>query len=261
MKKISNRVLRNIFCICLCILTFVSLIPMSAKADLIVEPENRFYFRHKKDCEFWNRTCIAREETVKWKSPNSSLEKGILKKEAEVYITVVYTDEKGLKWGLVENGDDWVLMADMDLIYESDEFLADHWNEITEAAQPKTFPEGTKMIVWTYPESGAIRDADWTTPKDLDITTIYTDAEGREWGYVSYFLGNRELWFCLSDLENETIPGTQKQQLVPAQVVDEALRTEALQHKPLNVWMLVIPVLLVVSISGILLLCLSKKKR
>ena len=35
---------------------------------------------------------------------------------------------------------------------------------------------------------------------------IFTDDEGRDWGYVSYFYGFRDFWVCLNDPSNPNIP-------------------------------------------------------
>ena len=258
-----NRWLGKLLCTGLCMLAFAFLLPMSARADAIFEPQNQFYLRHQEDCEYLNRTCTAREDTVLWKTPNSAFEKGVLEKGEPVYVSVVYTDKKGLKWGLTDGEDVWVLLADMDLTYGSEEFLAEYWNDI-KVKDPVEIPAGTKVVLWTYPQSGVTRGPDGgvrTFSTALSIEPYYTDPSGREWGYSAYFQGERDLWICLSDMENEKIPGAQEEEPVPAQELTEELRKELPQSRPLKLWMIVLPVLLVAGVSGILLWQMFGKRK
>lgn len=66
-------------------------------------------------------------------------------------------------------------------------------------------PEGVKkLVLWHYPGSGQVtRVIDVVCPRDLE--QCYRDSEGRYWGYVSYIVGYKQNWVCLSDPTNESL--------------------------------------------------------
>ena len=52
---------------------------------------------------------------------------------------------------------------------------------------------------------------------ELTLSPIYVDEEGREWGHTGYFYGDRNVWFCISDLENPNLAGEDHEpELYPA---------------------------------------------
>lgn len=62
-----------------------------------------------------------------------------------------------------------------------------------------------KLVLWRYPGSGQVtRVINVDCPRELEL--CYRDSEGRYWGYLSYIVGNKLNWVCLSDPTNENLP-------------------------------------------------------
>ena len=121
--RMSSRWCRRF---CAVFLSVFALSAVGVRADLIVEPPNSFYSRHREECTYLNRSAAASGDTVFWSAPDSLFRKDGPAAGERVYISFVYTDDDGLQWGLVSDENQWVLMADLLLPYTSDEFMAEH---------------------------------------------------------------------------------------------------------------------------------------
>ena len=129
--RMRSRWCRRFFTV---FLSVFALSTVSVQADLIVEPPNSFYSRHREECTYLNRSAAASDDTVFWSAPDSLFRKDGPAAGEMVYISFVYTDDDGLQWGLASDENQWVLMADLLLPYTSDEFMAEHEEEIYEGA-------------------------------------------------------------------------------------------------------------------------------
>jgi len=131
-------------------------------------------------------------------------------------------DDNGVEWGITEiyserssnnevpNG--WVPMSQLSVVYDSAAFMDEHADKI----QERDFDLGTltfdgDMVMWSWPGSGQIAGTfdmqHIMGETNMNIgTNIYTDEQGREWGYLGYFYGFRNLWVFLEDPSNKDIP-------------------------------------------------------
>ena len=204
---------RLVFCLILCTLLIT---PLLAYADVLiepVEPENNFYKQHQDQIVYLGRSFIANgtgdEVSVK-KAPGSLSNVGKLKTGENVYVdySCLYNGEY---WGLIisYNGKTgWVKMEQMLVLYDYIAFEEEHIDDLYyyngDYAEIK---ESHAAIAWPWP--GA--DAPLWTVEDLDVENFrvpyaYQDDEGREWGFVPYLYGSRNIWVCLSEPLNRDIP-------------------------------------------------------
>ena len=235
-----------------CIAVFVLVHPLSASADVIFEPENNFYERHSDECSYFDRSCLAGADTYLWDAPNLVTGDRKAQEGEKIYISFVYTDKDGIEWGLAESLDKWVLMADLYLEYGTPEFMEEHSDQIYEG-NPYLLSDGTVFVSWSYPESGYIDQADASVMDDYEITTFYTDPDGRLWGYTAYMYGTRDVWICLSDMEDTSIPQRAEHELIPAQEIDASQIAAVKESGQFSVLFLVIPVIIIAGIAGFLI--------
>ena len=226
--------------------------PARVRADVIFEPDNSFYLNHSGECTYLNRSCIAGEDALLWDAPNTYFLQETAAEGEPVYISYVYTDADGLEWGLAENRDKWMLMADLLLPYSSQEFARDHAEEIFDG-EPCLLEEGTDYVRWSYPESGDVIGETGTLMGDVTISTFYEDSAGRLWGYREYMFGSRNIWLCLSDLTSTQIPQFEEHDPVPAQEADAGQISSVKEQGRVNIWFLVIPVIAIAILSGLLI--------
>lgn len=256
MKKIFVSVLVICFILndCIC----------SVRADAIIEPRNNFYERHKEECTYVSRHYKANGDIKTWDAPNGNVTGDTLKDGENLHILFQYTDKKGIDWGVLGNqNEQWVLIADTILVYDSKQFQQDYADEILEDTV-QTIPEGTELLFWTYPLSGKIAVAETSSYMDLDFSVFYTDEEERLWGYCAYYMGHREVWVCLSDLNNENIQAKEVLPDISGQNLEkekmDAVRKDAEEGSTAKMLSLVAAVLLLSITAGSFLL-LSQRKR
>ena len=248
---------------CAAFVCIFALSAASVKADLIMEPTNSFYSRHREECTYLNRAATASDDTVFWSTPDSLFRKDGPDAGEMVYISFVYTDDDGIQWGLAPGEDQWVLMSDLLLPYTSDEFMADHEAEIYEGT-PFSIPAGTEAVQWSYPESGNAVDEAMRFSDPLELTTFFDDPDGRLWGYTYYYCGTRDIWVCLSDMNNTEIPQREVHEMHPAQAADEAqlARIAELKDRSISqIWLIVVPTAVVILLALFLIWFFWIRKR
>ena len=189
----------------------------TAYADLLIEPENDFYAQHRNQIIYLGRSFLANGAngftTVK-KEPGSKNEIAKLHNGEVTYVqySCLFNGEF---WGILthvgtsSNGKTgWVRLDEMLVLYDYVAFEEDHFNEIYYYnGDYNEIQENRSAIAWPWP--GA--DAPLWTFEDLDMNSFrasyaYKDNEGREWGFVTYLFGSRNVWFCLSDPLNRDMP-------------------------------------------------------
>jgi len=71
-------------------------------------------------------------------------------------------------------------------------------------------PENVEAVMfWSYPGSGEIKCIR-NGGEELYITDVYTDEDGRQWGYVDDFQ-KANGWICMSDPSNDQIPRNEEE--------------------------------------------------
>jgi hypothetical protein len=86
------------------------------------------------------------------------------------------------------------------------------------------------VILWQWPGSGiALWTTDYLDTVNFSVSYAYMDEQGREWGFIGYLYGHRNIWVCLSDPLNSNIPIFNPTP-EPAEWVPDTLHTDILQH-------------------------------
>ena len=119
---------------------------------------------------------------------------------------IPYTDKQGIVWGFSERHGAWAPLGYTMVQYDHIAFREEHADKITTPTNTMTM-ECKSVYLYEYP--GAPNPLQMG---NLDLTTeqLYTDEQGRQWGYVSYVYGIRNKWFCLDDPANDQLSGEKK---------------------------------------------------
>ena len=200
--------------------SFLFMFTSFAYADVIVVPNNDFYTRHSEECTYLNRSCYANGEggSISLKKEPGSKEETVTVKNGDV-INIIFTyNYKGETWGVtmiykdntpfndLPNG--WVPMNQLLFVYDYLSFAQDHQAEIYSfTGSYDSLKTADKIIMWSWPGSGVEAGSiDQGENSDLSVTDAYKDDQGREWGFIGYHYGMRNVWICLSDPANDDIP-------------------------------------------------------
>ena len=202
----------------------------AAYADVIWEPDNSFYWEHSDQCSYTDRYYTANAETDVRADPLSSEVVATLPAGTKVYVSYIYTPNNfgHVSLSLQDDGtyaDDpygqntiqgWVNMGGMTVVYDGISFAQDHEGEFYEyGGDYSALASAENLLCWNYP-GGASGYAYETYPEGMEFSKAYTDENGLEWGYVSYFEGNRDFWICIDDPSNPDLA-----QQTPASLLDE----------------------------------------
>jgi len=186
--------------------------PLTASADVLIEPDNSFYKQYSTQCVYLGRnycTNGADGSIDLKKEPGAKGEICQIKNNEILYAeySCLYDGEY---WGLTtfagESG--WVKMDQLVVIYDYVSFEEEHLDEFYQyTGDFSEIKEAGAAIVWAWPGSGKSL---WTI-SDLDAETVhisraFKDEQGREWGFVPYLYGSKNFWVCISDPVNRDIP-------------------------------------------------------
>ena len=214
--------LSAVLCVLLAVLTCVP-----ALADVIWEPHDDFYHKEFVNCDYVGRSYTANGQggtVAVMKEPGSSKTVATVNNGSTFYVSFSYTDKSGAVWGVVEFSVDasgsvspaygggttgWVRMSDLELVYDYISFDEEHRSEF----KPYTggydvFKDINELVFWSYPGSGVIVSTETKPQIDeyFELTTTYTDGNGKLWGFVSYYYGLKNVWVCISDLAGTVAP-------------------------------------------------------
>ena len=195
---------------------------ITARADIIPEPDNDFYRRNYSVCVPLQRSFYVngRDGSVALRTePGSRSEIAEFENGTILFIMFTY-NRNGAIWGVTEiwetrqNG--WLPMDDLLLVYDYISFAEEHEGEFYTFSNAlnalETIPD---LIFWTWPGSGVIDsvlESKWRTESEHESIFLagdkdaYKDEDGREWVFIPYLYGRRNAWICLSDPLNMNIP-------------------------------------------------------
>ncbi len=223
----------------ICFLIIFSLfLSVSVFADVAYTPRDDFYEEHYRGCvglELYHFTNGAEGYVVGYSSPTGEAEV-VIPNGREYFVSVVWTNvEDGKTWGCIEYDPDtleiayafqggesaWVDMSSMSRRYDSVLFMTEYESELQHSHYNIFIEEGKELLAYRYPGSGII---EYRFPyiegneNAMSTEYLYTDAEGREWGYVGYHYGRVNAWICISDPYTELPAGAEyrEPELIPA---------------------------------------------
>lgn len=186
---------------------------LPASADVLWEPDNRFYENHQGDCEYHNRTYLANSPDgyVTLRSAPDGVAAAQVENGQRVNVYFLYQD-----WGYVNtaSAEGWAPLSDLSLIYDYLSFEEEHGDEILPVDKAVTDPlfdaylqtGKTTLVIWSYPNAEHFSHY-YTGDQGLELLNAlkeygvftYTDEEGHLWGFCSYLYGHRNFWILLDD--------------------------------------------------------------
>ena len=189
------------------------------QADVIFEPEDSFYQSHAKDCEYVSRQFTANGpegKVIVYESPESPEVVDTWENGHKVTVSHTYEDKDGVLWGVCESGG-WMPMQYMEVVYDNISFMEEHAAEIKEQSGRLDGQAGEKIYFWKYPGSEVAYKAS-IQAEPPSYEQVYEDSQGRQWGYVVYYYGDRDVWVCMDQ------PAADYGQLYPQGAPKESLK-------------------------------------
>lgn len=203
---------RKAFALFLALAAILSLtVPVSA--DLLVEPIDSFYEKHRNDCtDVGHRRyeLAGYDGTVTVFTAPGGMNKATLDNGAQGTIQLTW-EGKGTTWGYLywvtdSEVEGWVPMDDVTLVYDSQEFIKDHADEITETEPLELdFHEAVCYSYPNGPSGGTLKEVPDHMTFQERFTEVYTDGAGLRWSYTHHW--GRVYWVCLDDPMNEELNG------------------------------------------------------
>jgi len=194
------------------ILVFCILImmPLTAYADIIYEPDNDFYKQYKYQIKDLGRSFAANGEdgSVSVKiEPGTGNDITELNNGAVTYIRYSCLFN-GDFWGFTEQHSGWIKLDQMLVLYDYITFNEEHNGEFYHYNGDYAEIKDTRSaIVWPWPGAdNYIRRFENLDAASYAVSYAYMDDDGREWGFVTYIYGYRNVWVCLSEPTNDSIP-------------------------------------------------------
>lgn len=254
---------RKLFTLSLALLTLLALtVPVSA--DIIWEPRDPFYEKHYNDCDYVGRRyeMAGYNSKVTVFTAPGGMNKATL--DNGVQGTIQFTwNGKGTTWGYLcrvadSDVDGWVPMDDVTLVYDSQQFMKDHADEIIETGPLELdFHEAVLYDYPNGPSGGTLAEVpDYMTFQET-FTQVYTDEAGLRWSPVNYYMGLRNVWICLDDPMNKGL----NDGIVPGAPSIAQLRGSTTVTAGPPIMLLAVGLVAVVAaVTGVLVLKLKKRK-
>jgi len=271
MKKHSFDKITGLIFACVML---VSMLGGAALADSIYEPDDNFYNAHSNKCELVNRDYYANGESgymeLFTEPGGSSL--GFADNGGVFHVQFSYKLGE-VVWGVVEYSESdgklipidddylktaWIKMSDTIVKYDYISFYDKHSSEYTTyEGDYSEFSTAQNIVIWTFPNSGENNGTIELVSENFPVQSVYTDSEGRKWGFVSYYYAMKNFWVCLSDPTNTEIAALD--------VETPALYSPAPGSKPQSstndmTTIIMFCVAAAILISAVLIAVLNKKK-
>ena len=253
-------------------LIFLLALTPAVSADVIVDPQDSFYWEHRGECIRTERCYFAdgpENVAVVYRSPESAAVVERVKNGLELWISYVYEDENGYSWGLCEyygEEDHWVGWIPMDYLllkYDSICFREEFAHRIVEKTGVIPVQETGRVHFWGYPGSDTLWAYMELTAHYLpEYQAVFTDDAGREWGYVNYYAGMRDVWVCLSNptADYPTLYAEHEPQQVTHPVKDAAAAVPDIKPQGMSLNGILAAVCVIAILSGGFLWVTRKKK-
>lgn len=177
-----------------------------ALADAADDP---FYLEHMTECRACADEYETQEEAEVFVSPDSPDTAGAL--AAGTVVTAEQIWPSGAGWAYIEYDGlaGWLPLERCRRLYNADDFLAEHGDEIVDSEGTALIPEGAAVVFWTFPGSGVSPGSVDGSETDTGpgYSRVYTDENGGAWGLVGYFHGQHG-WIYLDDITADDLPAS-----------------------------------------------------
>ena len=247
------KTVRVFILVIVCLLLFPSFV---VHADVIIEPENEFYEQHSSEIIYLGRSFTANGTNgfaFVREAPGSSGTIAKLQNGENTYMQYSCLYD-GDYWGYTMELQGWIQIDQLLVLYDYVAFEEEHFDELyLYDGDYGAIKETRSAIAWPWP--GA--DAPLWTIEDIDtehfcITYAYTDEQGREWGFVTYFTGSNNIWVCLSEPLNRDIPVFNPAP-EPTKWFTETVHTEINASEDSMLWLIVVLVVVLVVGTAVLI--------
>lgn len=210
----------------------LAVLAVPARADILWEPfGDKFFEAHRDEIEVVRRYFLANGEegfVTLWDAPGGRKAVAQYENGEKLLVYDVYRD-----WGLVmsrwesekggwEETYGWTPLEDLSLVYDHISFREEYGDQIRAYRDELRDYDGDLSVVNFYEYPGApeiktthrprgdsaenYRNSLTGTGERSAVSQVFTDEEGRTWGYVDYFYGQVEGWFCLEDPAGTDFP-------------------------------------------------------
>lgn len=227
LKRISSLALTFIAVFCLC---------SSAFADLLWVPDDDYFYANDSECDYVGRRFILNGDSgtvAVYKKPAGKSTVAVLPNGCRMFVSFS-TEKDGRVWGVIqfsydENGQPvpnysakadgavytgWVSMDSLSLVYDYQSFCDEYGDEFYDYAGSADDLTGKDLVVWNYPGGTANEDTmhvqEDSSGMELSFDSCWTDENGLEWASFGYYYGWRNLWVCLSDPTNRSLPHVER---------------------------------------------------
>lgn len=258
-------------------LSLLFMIPTAAYGDIVVEPDNDFYWQHADECKSVNRAFFLDAQDgstiAVLEEPGTGTELAQMPNETGIWISSSY-ELNGELWGntWIQNyqsptGKDfygWVSMSDLTLIYDEISFREEFGSTFySEGKDLDKLEQVSSMIYWEWPGSGYSYPAiDKEITMKNGFIDFYMDDKGREWGYfrnTDYWSG----WVCISDPESTSI---EEFNILPRPGVADSASVQVTRDSvsegfPGTIWVIGALVVVLVAVTGVLIRVFWKQKK
>lgn len=204
---------RSLLTVLLCVLLTTAVF-----ADVLPWPDNDFFQAHEEEVSdtYSSRSYVtygASGSVNFYEAPGSGTVVFSRDNLERVYPSYFYESD-GMRWGIIEDysGETyrtgWCRMEELLPVYDSQQFMTDHTDELGGAVTFTDYAPGT-VCFYSYPGSGVVAETwDYSSNESScpEFDTSYTDSEGRQWGHVSYYMWVRDCWMCISAPYNDALP-------------------------------------------------------
>ncbi len=211
---------------CLLAAALLAVLAVPARADVIWEPYgDSFFDAHRDEMQYVSRNFIANGKAgyvTLWDVPGGSGVAAQYENGKALHVSHVYQNWALLDvWEEAESGGweetyGWTPLADLSLIYDCLSFIEEHEEDIRSYQDEFSGYDGGAATLNFYEYPGAAEIKDQVNLKDIGdafvrdlamyIDLVFTDEEGRTWGYVPRYMGCRECWFCLDEPDGTDFP-------------------------------------------------------
>jgi len=123
-------------------------------------------------------------------------------------------DDFSITWTRKGSGTGWLDMNMVVKKYDNSSFEEEFGDQFIEGEFPyePDLEAGTEVYLWAYPGAPATQgtlaiEADRSQGGNAPVfSMLYTDENGLEWGQIGYYYGRRNVWICISDPTNDSLP-------------------------------------------------------
>ncbi len=198
----------------LLVLVFGLVLALPALADVIFEPEDDYFKKHREECSYVNRNYYSDGEggsVTFYRAPDSKKEAATVPNGELFHVDFVWNGDGSGAWALAYNHNakgegkvGWAPMTQLRVQYDAESFREEFGGEIRETEEALKLGDCPKLRRWPYPCAAAPTgtfewNSNWSAPEEpLVFNNVYEDPSGLRWGYVGYLYGARDFWVCLS---------------------------------------------------------------